>query len=100
LQILTEAVAIEQSFFREVFPVRLIGMNEEFMCQYIEFVADRLMVSLGFPKHYNVSNPFDFMDLISLQGKTNFLEKRVSDYQRAGVMTSKEGRSFRLDTNF
>jgi ribonucleoside-diphosphate reductase subunit M2 len=100
LRILTEAVTIEQSFFKEALPVRLIGMNEKLMCQYVEFVADRLMVSLGFPKHYNTSNPFDFMDLISLQGKTNFFEKRVSDYQRAGVMTNKEDRSFRLDVDF
>jgi ribonucleoside-diphosphate reductase subunit M2 len=100
VQILTEAVSIEQDFFREALPVKLIGMNEDLMCQYVEFVADRLMVSLGFPKHYNVSNPFDFMDLISLQGKTNFFEKRVSDYQRAGVMNATEERSFTLDADF
>ena len=64
-------------------------MNSELMCQYIEFVADRLLVALGCPKHYNSTNPFDFMDMISLQGKTNFFEKRVSDYSKAGVkMTS------------
>ncbi|KAI7896881.1 ribonucleoside-diphosphate reductase subunit M2 B-like protein [Mucor mucedo] len=100
LAIMTEAVKIEQSFFREALPVKLIGMNEELMCQYVEFVADRLLISLGFSKHYNVSNPFDFMDLISLQGKTNFFEKRVSDYQRAGVMNKKEDRSFTLDADF
>jgi ribonucleoside-diphosphate reductase subunit M2 len=75
-------------------------MNDKLMCQYVRFVADRLLVSLGFPKHYNVSNPFDFMELISLQGKTNFFEKRVSDYQRAGVISSKESRSFSLDADF
>ncbi|KAI9487001.1 MAG: ribonucleoside-diphosphate reductase small chain [Benjaminiella poitrasii] len=100
LQILTEAVDIEHEFFRDALPVRLIGMNDGLMNQYVEFVADRLLVSLGFPKHYNVSNPFDFMDLISLQGKTNFFEKRVSDYQRAGVMNQKEERSFTLDADF
>lgn len=100
LNILTEAVEIEQSFFKEALPTRLIGMNDELMCQYVEFVADRLMISLGFSKHYKVSNPFDFMDLISLQGKTNFFEKRVSDYQRSGVMNSKEDRTFTLDANF
>ena len=63
-------------------------MNAELMCQYIEFVADRLLVALGCPKHYNSTNPFDFMDMISLQGKTNFFEKRVSDYSKAGVKTT------------
>ena len=63
-------------------------MNSKLMNQYIEFVADRLLVALGNPKEYNVTNPFDFMDMISLQGKTNFFEKRVSDYSKAGVNTS------------
>ena len=63
-------------------------MNSKLMCQYIEFVADRLLVALGDPKVYNVENPFDFMDMISLQGKTNFFEKRVSDYSKAGINTS------------
>jgi ribonucleoside-diphosphate reductase subunit M2 len=63
-------------------------MNSELMCQYIEFVADRLLVALGCPKHYNSTNPFDFMDMISLQGKTNFFEKRVSEYSKAGVKTT------------
>lgn len=69
-------------------PVALIGMNLELMRQYIEFVADRLLVALGNAKHYNASNPFDFMDMISLQGKTNFFEKRVSDYARANFSRS------------
>jgi ribonucleoside-diphosphate reductase subunit M2 len=69
----------------DALPVRLIGMNAKLMCQYIEFVADRLLVSLGNEKVYNSTNPFDFMDMISLQGKTNFFEKRVSDYQKANV---------------
>jgi ribonucleoside-diphosphate reductase subunit M2 len=63
-------------------------MNSKLMCQYIEFVADRLLQSLGNPKEYNVTNPFDFMDMISLQGKTNFFEKRVSDYVKANVNVS------------
>ena len=75
----------------DALPVALIGMNSELMCQYIEFVADRLLVALGNPKHYNVTNPFDFMDMISLQGKTNFFEKRVSDYSKAGVAPSSNG---------
>ena len=67
-------------------PVKLIGMNADLMSQYIEFVADRLLVELGCDKVYNATNPFDFMEMISLQGKTNFFEKRVGEYQKAGVM--------------
>ncbi|PPQ63407.1 hypothetical protein CVT24_004917 [Panaeolus cyanescens] len=83
--IITEAVAIEQEFLTDALPVKLIGMNSDLMCQYIEFVADRLLVALGNDKLYNKTNPFDFMDMISLQGKTNFFEKRVSDYSKAGI---------------
>ncbi|KAF8222760.1 ribonucleotide reductase small subunit [Tricholoma matsutake] len=83
--IITEAVVIEQEFLTDALPVKLIGMNSKLMCQYIEFVADRLLVALGNDKVYDVTNPFDFMDMISLQGKTNFFEKRVSDYSKAGV---------------
>ena len=70
------------------------------MCQYIEFVADRLLGSLGYPKHYNSANPFDFMELISLQGKTNFFEKRVSEYKKQGVGQSKEENVFKMDEDF
>jgi ribonucleoside-diphosphate reductase subunit M2 len=84
--IITEAVAIEQEFLSDALPVRLLGMNSDLMCRYIEFVADRLLVALGNSKVYNVANPFDFMENISLAGKTNFFEKRVGDYQKAGVM--------------
>ncbi|KAF9793015.1 ribonucleotide reductase small subunit [Thelephora terrestris] len=87
-KIITEAVSIEQEFLTDALPVSLIGMNAKLMCQYIEFVADRLLVALGNDKVYAVTNPFDFMDMISLQGKTNFFEKRVSDYAKAGVNTS------------
>ncbi|CAE6412713.1 ribonucleoside-diphosphate reductase subunit M2 [Rhizoctonia solani AG-1 IB] len=87
-RIIVEAVAIEQEFLTDALPVGLIGMNAKLMCQYIEFVADRLLVALGNPKEYNSTNPFDFMDMISLQGKTNFFEKRVSDYVKAGVKTT------------
>ncbi|KAG6918908.1 Ribonucleotide-diphosphate reductase (RNR), small subunit [Tephrocybe rancida] len=83
--IITQAVVIEQEFLTDALPVKLIGMNSELMCQYIEFVADRLLVALGNDKVYNKTNPFDFMDMISLQGKTNFFEKRVSDYSKAGI---------------
>ena len=98
--IIREAVVIEQEFLVDALPVRLIGMNGDLMKQYIEFVADRLLVALGFEKIYKVENPFDFMDLISLQGKTNFFEKRVGDYQRSGVMASKEEQTFSLDADF
>ncbi|KAH9997346.1 ribonucleoside-diphosphate reductase subunit M2 B-like protein [Russula vinacea] len=77
-KIITKAVAIEQEFLNDALPVALIGMNSELMCQYIELAADRLLVAPGCPKHYNSTNSFDFMDMISLQGKTNFFEKRVS----------------------
>jgi len=70
------------------------------MCQYIEFVADRLLVSLGVDKVFNAENPFPWMDLISLQGKTNFFEKRVGDYQKAGVMAEKADQAFSLDEDF
>ena len=127
-KIITEAVGIEQEFLTgqssrdppnfwpnptsclDALPVALIGMNAKLMCQYIEFVADRLLVALGNDKVYNVTNPFDFMDMISLQGKTNFFEKRVSDYSKAGVNTSSNAtdsaeasgpsKSFTLDEDF
>jgi ribonucleoside-diphosphate reductase subunit M2 len=86
--IITEAVLIEQEFLTDALPCALLGMNSTLMKQYIEFVADRLLVALGNAKFYNVTNPFDFMDNISLAGKTNFFEKRVGDYQKAGVMAS------------
>lgn len=86
VQIITEAVDIEREFITEALPVNLIGMNNELMSQYIEFVADRLLTSLGCQKIYGTKNPFPWMELISLEGKTNFFEKRVSEYQKAGVM--------------
>ncbi len=86
-QIITEALDIERSFITESLPVDLIGMNSKLMVQYLEFVADRLLVELNCDKIYNSSNPFDFMEMISLEGKTNFFEKRVSDYRKAGVGT-------------
>ena len=85
-KIITDAVAIEKEFVTDALPVKLIGMNADLMSQYIEFVADRLLVELGCDKVYNATNPFDFMEMISLQGKTNFFEKRVGEYQKAGVM--------------
>lgn len=104
-QIITEAVEIEQEFVTDALPVGLIGMNATLMNQYIEFVADRLLGELGLEKHYGSSNPFPFMDMISLQGKTNFFEKRVSEYQKAGVMQNgdqekEEKPRFSLDEDF
>jgi ribonucleoside-diphosphate reductase beta chain len=98
--IIGDAVAIEKEFISDALPVKLIGMNADLMKQYIEFVADRWMNELGYPKLFNVSNPFDFMEMISLQGKTNFFEKRVGDYQKAGMMSAKASQSFSLEEDF
>jgi ribonucleoside-diphosphate reductase beta chain len=99
-EIILNAVEIEKEFVTVALPVSLIGMNAELMCQYIEFVADRLLISLGCKKNYNAVNPFDFMEMISLQGKTNFFEKRVAEYQKSGVMSDKESMSFSMDEDF
>jgi ribonucleoside-diphosphate reductase beta chain len=99
-EIILDAVAIEKEFVTDALPVKLIGMNADLMQQYIEFVADRLLVELGNEKEFNATNPFDFMDMISIQGKTNFFEKRVAEYQKAGVMTGKENQTFSLDEDF
>ncbi len=98
--IITDAVAIEKEFVSDAIPVKLIGMNADLMCQYIEFVADRLLAALKQPKVYKVENPFPWMDMISLQGKTNFFEKRVGDYQKSGVMTTREEQVFTTDADF
>ena len=98
--IITNAVVIEKEFVTDAIPVRLIGMNAELMCRYIEFVADRLIEALGYSKVYNATNPFDFMELISLQGKTNFFEKRVGEYKKASVGVVKEDNVFKLDEDF
>ena len=99
--IIADAVTIEKEFVTDALPVRLIGMNAELMCQYIEFVADRLLMELNCSKIYLSTNPFDFMDMISLQGKTNFFEKRVGEYQKAGVLNSEnDNDKFSLDHDF
>lgn len=102
--IIREAVVIEKGFVCDSLPVKLIGMNAEMMSQYIEFVSDRLMDALGYEKIFNVTNPFEWMEMISLQGKTNFFEKRVGEYQKAGVMTghdsSTDNFGFNLDCDF
>ena len=103
VEIIKDAVEIEKEFVTESLPVKLIGMNAELMCQYIEFVADRLLNELIGKKVYGATNPFDFMEMISLQGKTNFFEKRVGEYQKAGVMNSVEKENspkFTLDEDF
>ncbi|WP_341843351.1 ribonucleoside-diphosphate reductase small subunit [Chitinophaga caseinilytica] len=99
-EIIADAVTIEKEFITEALPAALIGMNADLMKQYIEFVADRWLQALGASKLFNAANPFDFMEMISLQGKTNFFEKRVGDYQKAGVMGSKETQTFSLDEDF
>ena len=102
--IVRDAVEHEKEFICEALNVSLIGMNKELMSTYIEFCADRLVVALGCEKLYNAVNPFDWMELISLQGKTNLFEKRVGDYQKAGVMASltkiQEIQRFATDEDF
>ncbi|WP_027001520.1 ribonucleoside-diphosphate reductase small subunit [Hugenholtzia roseola] len=102
VEIISEAVKIEKEFVTDALPVALIGMNADLMQEYIEFVADRLLGELGIPKLYGASNPFPFMEMISLQGKTNFFEKRVAEYQKAGVTTKQdpEKSRFSLDEDF
>ena len=97
--ILTNALDIERGFITESLPVSLIGMNSKLMTQYLEFVTDRLLVEFGCEKVYNATNPFDFMEMISLEGKTNFFEKRVSEYQKAGVKSGGTG-SISFDDDF
>ena len=99
--IINDAVSIEKEFISEALPVELLGMNAKLMQQYIEFVADRWVSELGYPKIFNATNPFDFMEMISLQGKTNFFEKRVGDYQKSGVMNAgKDDQTFSLEEDF
>ena len=98
--IVEEAVAIETEFICEALPCSLIGMNSRDMTEYIKFVADRLAVQLGIGKIYKVTNPFDFMDLISLEGKTNFFEKKVSEYSKPGVGMKQEDMVIRMDEDF
>lgn len=100
MEIVTEAVSIEQEFITDSIPCKLIGMNSDLMKTYIEFVADRLLMQLGYNKKYNSKNPFAFMEMISMEGKTNFFEKRVADYSKANVSTGGGSRSFTLDADF
>jgi ribonucleoside-diphosphate reductase beta chain len=99
-EIIASAVEIEKEFVTDALPVSLIGMNATMMQQYIEFVADRLLVALGCTKHFNATNPFDFMEMQSLQGKTNFFEKKVAEYQKDGVMGNQKDNAIRFDEEF
>lgn len=99
-EIFSDAVAIEKEFITDAIPVDLIGMNTGLMSTYIEYVADRLLTVLGYPKIFHSANPFDFMDLITLQGRTNFFEKRVGEYRKANVGKTKQDRTFTLDAEF
>jgi ribonucleoside-diphosphate reductase beta chain len=99
-EIFSEAVRIETEFVTEAIPVAMIGMNSKMMTQYIQFVADFWLVRLGYPKLYNVANPFPFMVNIAIQNRTNFFEKRVGDYKRANVGTAVEERRFVIDEDF
>jgi ribonucleoside-diphosphate reductase beta chain len=101
MQIVADAVNLEIDFITEALPVALIGMNATQMIEYIEYVADHLLVSLGYRKMYYTTNPFNFMELMSVEGKTNFFEKRVGEYQKAGVMsTSEQNHEFTLEADF
>lgn len=97
--LIREAVAFEQEFISEALPVSLIGMNADMMKEYIEFVADRLLMEIDMKPIYGAKNPFDWMELISLQGKTNFFEKKVSEYQKAGVMSGLDSDNFDFSTS-
>ena len=104
LDIITSAVDLEKEFISEALPVRLIGINNETMCEYIQFVADRLLLCLGIPKHYNSENPFPWMELISLQGKSNFFEIKVTDYRLSNVNVNStkeaQAKEFSLEEDF
>jgi ribonucleoside-diphosphate reductase beta chain len=99
-KIIREAVKIEKKFITKSLPCELIGMNAKLMAQYIEFVADRLLLQLGYPKAWNSSNPFSFMERISLENKDNFFEKRVSTYAKASVGKKKEEMQFATNADF
>jgi ribonucleoside-diphosphate reductase beta chain len=99
-EIFKEAVEIEKEFITDAVPCQMIGMNADLMKQYIEFVADRLLVQLGYDKVWNSTNPFDFMELISMRTKTNFFEKKVGEYVKSGVGKSEEDNEFIISEAF
>jgi ribonucleoside-diphosphate reductase subunit M2 len=100
VEIIDSAVNIEMEFVVDALPVELIGMNSSMMCDYIKFCADRLLIALGYQRHYKIGNPFEWMEMISLQGKTNFFEKRVGEYSKSGIGVDKADETFALDTSF
>jgi ribonucleoside-diphosphate reductase subunit M2 len=100
VEIIDSAVNIEMEFVVDTLPVELIGMNSSMMCDYIKFCADRLLIAIGHQRHYKIGNPFEWMEMISLQGKTNFFEKRVGEYSKSGVGVDKADQTFALDASF
>ena len=100
VEIVSSAVQIEMEFVVDTLPVELIGMNSGMMCNYIRFCTDQLLLSLGCGHHYKIGNPFEWMETISLQGKTNFFEKRVEEYSKSGVGIDRADQSFALDASF
>ena len=100
IEIINSVVIIEMEFVVDALPVELIGMNASMMCDYIKFCADRLLIVLGYQRHYKIGNPFEWMEMISLQGKTNFFEKCVGEYSKSGVGVDKTDQIFALDTSF
>jgi ribonucleoside-diphosphate reductase subunit M2 len=99
-EIICSGGEIEMEFVVDALPVELIRMNSSMMCNYIKFCADRLLFSLGCDRHYRIGNPFEWMETISLQGKTIFFEKRVGEYFKSGVGVDRADQSFALDTSF
>jgi ribonucleoside-diphosphate reductase subunit M2 len=100
IEIINSAVNIEMEFVVDALPVELIGMNSSMMCDYIKFCADRLLIALGYQRHYKIGNPFEWMEMISLQGKTNFFENCVGEYSKSGVGVDKADQTFALDASF
>ncbi len=100
VEIISSAIAIEMEFVVDALPVELIGMNSTIMCNYIKFWADQLLLCLGCNRHFKIGNPFEWMEMISLKGKTNFFEKRVGEYSKSGVGVDRADQTFALDVSF
>jgi ribonucleoside-diphosphate reductase subunit M2 len=100
VEIIDSAVNIKMEFVVDALPVELIGMNSSMMCNYIKFCADRLLIALGYQRHYKIGNLFEWMEMISLQEKMNFFEKLVGKYSKSGVGVDKADQTFALDTSF
>ena len=100
IEIMNSTVNIKMEFDVDALPVELIGMNSSMMCNYIKFCADQLLIALGYQRHYKIGNPFEWMKMISLQGKTNFFEKRIGEYSKSGVGVDRADQTFALDASF